>query len=96
MTPRFSGNAELAQTMALKALAYLAADEDKLHAFLSASGMLLADLKAGATDATFLAGVLDYILHNEALLLAFAGASELAPETIMRARQRLPGALNDQ
>lgn len=95
MTPKFSGDAEMAQIMALKALAYLAADEDQLDPFLNATGMLLADLKAGAADPIFLAGVLDYILQNEPLLLAFAGASELAPEAIMRARQRLPGALND-
>jgi hypothetical protein len=95
MTPKFSGNAEAAQTMALKALAYLAADEDQLYPFLHATGMLPADLNAGATDPAFLAGVLDYLLQNEPLLLAFAGASELAPETIMRARQALPGALND-
>jgi hypothetical protein len=88
-------NAERAQTIALKALAYLAGDEDWLNHFLNATGMDLGDLKTSAADICFLAGVLDYFLQNEALLLAFAGASELAPETIIRARQHLPGALYD-
>jgi len=95
MAQKFSGDTEGAQMIALNALGYLAADEDLLDPFLSSTGLALGDLRAGATDSAFLAGILDYFLQNEALLLAFAGASELAPETIVRARQRLPGALND-
>jgi hypothetical protein len=95
MAPKFPCDAEMAHTIALKALGYLAADDDLLEPFLASTGLLVADLRAGATDSAFLAGILDYFLQNEALLLAFAGASELAPETIVQARQRLPGALND-
>lgn len=95
MALKFSGDSEAAQTIALKALGYLAAEEDLLEPFLGSTGLAAGDLRAGATDSAFLAGVLDYFLQNEALLLAFAGASELAPETIVRARQSLPGALND-
>ena len=57
--------------------------------------MAVGDLMKSAGEASFLAGILDYFLQDETLLLAFAGASELAPETIVRARQHLPGALND-
>jgi hypothetical protein len=95
MPVKFSSDTEGAQTIALKALGYLAADEALLEPFLGATGLGAGDLRAGVTDSAFLAGILDYFLQNEALLLAFAGASELAPETIVRARQRLPGALND-
>jgi hypothetical protein len=95
MALKFSGDVDGAETIALKALGYLAADENLLEPFLGATGLTLGDLRAGAADTAFLAGILDYFLQNEALLLAFAGASELAPETIVRARQRLPGALND-
>ena len=86
---------ERAETIALKALEYLAGDEDALNQFLGATGMAAGDLMKSAGEASFLAGILDYFLQDEALLLAFAGASELAPETIVRARQHLPGALND-
>jgi hypothetical protein len=96
MALKFPGDTETSQTIALKALGYLAADEELLEPFLASTGLVVADLRAGATDSAFLAGILDYFLQNEALLLAFAGASELAPETIVRARQRLPGAVNDQ
>jgi len=95
MALKFSGDAETSQTIALKALGYLAADDGLLEPFLGATGMVAGDLRAGATDSVFLAGVLDYFLQNEALLLAFAASEELAPETIVRARQRLPGAIND-
>ena len=92
---KISRDAEGAQIIALKALGYLAADENLLGPFLDATGLGAGDLRTGATDSAFLAGILDYFMQNEALLLAFAGASELAPETIVQARQRLPGALND-
>jgi Protein of unknown function (DUF3572) len=95
MAAKVFGDAERSQTIALNALAYLAGDEDWLDHFLSATGMDLGDLKAGAGDIGFLAGLMDYFLQNEALLLAFAASEELAPETIVRARQYLPGALND-
>ena len=95
MAVKVFGDAERAQTIALKALAYLAGDEDWLNHFLNATGMDLGDLKAGAADTGFLAGLMDYFLQNEALLLAFAASEELAPDTIVRARQHLPGALND-
>jgi hypothetical protein len=95
MALKFSGDAETSQTIALKALGYLAADQDLLEPFLGSTGLAVGDLRAGAIDSAFLAGVLDYFLQNEALLLAFAASEELAPETIVRARQRLPGALND-
>jgi hypothetical protein len=95
MAAKVFDDAERAQTIALNALAYLAADEDWLNHFLNATGMDLDGLKAGAGDIGFLAGLMDYFLQNEALLLAFAAAEELAPETIIRARQHLPGALND-
>lgn len=95
MAAKVFGDAERSHTIALNALAYLAGDEDWLNHFLSATGMDLGDLKAGAGDIGFLAGLMDYFLQNEALLLAFAASEELAPETIVRARQYLPGALND-
>ena len=88
-------DAERAQTIALKALGYLADDEDVLNQFLAATGLTFDDLASGAGEISFLACILDYFLQDEALLLAFAASEELAPETIIRARQHLPGALYD-
>ena len=39
MALKFSGDTETAQTIALKALGYLAADEDLLEPFLGATGL---------------------------------------------------------
>ena len=95
MVAKVFGDAARGETIALKALAYLAGDEDALNQFSAVTGMAVEDLKAGANDIGFLAGILDYFLQDEALLLAFAASEELAPETIVRARQHLPGSLYD-
>jgi hypothetical protein len=84
-------NAEAAQVIALKMLAFLASDSDRLGAFLAASGLGPADLKSGARDPQFLAGVMDYLLGDESLFLAFAENSEMSPAAIAGARRSLPG-----
>ena len=92
MTLKISGNYESAEALALKALAFLTADEDRLDQFSLASDIEPGDLKAGIGDPHTLAGVLDHLLQNESLLVEFAAALDVAPPEIMRARQKLPGA----
>ena len=41
-------------------------------------------------DPAFLGGVLDFILGDEPTVLAFVETEELAPETPMAARHKLP------
>ena len=84
-------NAEEAQIIALKMLAFLASDGDRLGAFLAASGLGPADLTSGARNPQFLAGVMDYLLGDESLLLAFAENGGIDPATIAGARCSLPG-----
>jgi Protein of unknown function (DUF3572) len=88
-------NVEQPQVIALKALAFLASDEDRLGYFLVSSGMDLQDLKEQASDLNMLAGLLDHILGDESLLLEFAAELACRPESIARARQALPGAAHD-
>ncbi len=88
-------NAEEPQIIALKALAFLADDDERLSYFLVSTGMDLQDLKEHAGDMNVLAGLLDHILADENLLLDFAGTASLRPESILRARRRLPGASHD-
>jgi len=83
---------EAAQTVALQALAFVAADEDKMLAFAGKTGAGVADLKEGVNDLEFLGGVLDFLLEDEASLLTFCETLDLPPETPMRARAALPGA----
>jgi len=79
-----------AQTVALKAIAFIAADEDLLPRFVALTGSGLDEIKSRIGDPAFLGGVLDFILNDEPTLLAFVAAEELAPETPMAARLRLP------
>lgn len=78
-----------AELVAIAALGYLAVDPQRLERFLSLSGLDPADLRRAATGPGFLLGVLDFILEDEALLLAFAAEQGTTPERIVRARTRL-------
>ena len=84
--------AEQAETLALRLLAFIASDEERFQRFLASSGTTPDDVKRRAADADFLAGVYDHMLADEALLVAFADTADIAPETIVAARHRLPGA----
>ncbi len=81
--------AEDAQAVALKALAHIAGDDALLSRFVALTGCGLDDIRARMADNGFLAAVLDFLLADEASLLAFAEAEGLAPETPMLARRLL-------
>jgi hypothetical protein len=80
---------EDAQAVALKALTYVAGDDALLSRFVALTGCGLDDIKARLADVAFLAAVLDFLLADEASLLAFAEAEGMAPETPMLARLKL-------
>lgn len=83
---------EQAETIALKAAAHIFADEKALAGLMATSGVDPEQLRAGLADHAFLAGLLDYLLGNEALLLAFCEAADLAPDQPARAQAALtPG-----
>jgi hypothetical protein len=81
-----------AEVIALNCLGFLAEDGERLGRFLALSGVSPASLRAQARDPSFLAGVLDYLLADEKLLLAFSEAQGVDPEIVVRSRVRLPGA----
>lgn len=82
---------EIAETTGLRALEWLAANEDLLPVFLGSTGASLADLRAGAGDAAFLGSVLDFVLMDDAWIVAFCDAVHLPYDAPMRARMALPG-----
>lgn len=84
---------EAAEALALTALAFLLEDTDRTNRFLAATGMDGTVLPACLGDPAFLGCVLDFIIADEALLLAVAESSGLRPDRVVRQRQRLPGAL---
>ena len=69
-----------AETIALAALGWLAAQDDLWPVFLGATGADAAavrlSVRAGAADAEFLAAVLDFILMDDAWVMAAAAAQE--------------------
>ncbi|MEP2784534.1 MAG: DUF3572 domain-containing protein [Pseudoruegeria sp.] len=81
-----------ALTTAIRVLGWLAGNDELLPIFLGASGASLNDLKAQAEDPAFLASTLDFILMDDAWVIAFCDAENVPYETPMLARQALPGA----
>lgn len=82
---------ESAETLALRALGWIASDDDLLGRFLGASGASPGDLVAGASDPRFLGAVLDFVLTDDSLVIGFcddAGYPYAAP---LAARAALPG-----
>ena len=86
-----SATAEAA-TIALNFLAFLAAEPERLGRFLSLTGLDPGGLRAAIDSPVLHAGLLEYALSDESLLLAFAADQGLAPDAVAHARRRLPGA----
>ncbi len=85
-------SSEDAQTIALKALTYVLADDDARRRFVGQTGLDGESLRAQAGEDAFLGGVLDFLLADEALLVRFCEAAELTPAAPGRARAALPGS----
>jgi hypothetical protein len=83
---------EVAETLAIQALAFIAEEPERMGAFLSATGIAPEAIRDAARSGDFLAGVLEHMLADESLLLAFADSAGLDPAEIARAR----GALGSQ
>lgn len=82
---------DAAEVIAVKALGWLAASDDLLPVFLGSTGASLADLRGSAGDPSFLGSVLDFVMMDDAWVVAFCDSERLPYETPMRARQSLPG-----
>lgn len=82
---------ESAETIALKALGWLAGNDELLPVFLASSGACEADLRTGAADPTFLAAVLDFLLLDDAWVVNFCDTAGLAYTAPQAARAVLPG-----
>lgn len=76
------------ETIAIGALQFLAGRPEELARFLMLSGIDPGGLRRLAGHTDFLAGILDFLLADEALLLTFASETDLAPEQIAIARRR--------
>ena len=82
---------ESAQILGLQALAFVAADEDLLLPFLAQSGLGAGELRDRAEDPDLLGAVVDFLLAEDARVLAFAAAAGIAPAEVPALRAALPG-----
>jgi len=89
--PLNSTSRKAAESLAIQALSFIAADPDRLGRFLAATGMGPGDIRVAAREPLFLAGVLDHITADESLLLGFAADTKFDPREIVRAQSALSG-----
>jgi len=80
---------ETAEMLAVNALTYLAHEPEALGRFLALAGLGPATLRSAASDPRFLAGVLDFFLGDEKLLIAYAGTAGIEPRALAAARRTL-------
>jgi hypothetical protein len=80
-----------AESVAIAALAFIAADPERLGRFLASTGIGPADIRIAAREPLFLAGVIGHIAADEQLLRTFAAEIGLPPTDIDRARRTLGG-----
>lgn len=73
--------------LAIRALAFLAEDDVRLSGFVASSGVAVHSIRNAARDPNFLAGVLEHILSDENLLMAFAEGAGINPADVARAHQ---------
>ena len=81
----------MAETVAIQALGWMAGQEDVMGLFLGATGATVDDLRQGAGDPAFLGALLDFLMQQDAWIIAFCDAAGLPYEAPMRARAALPG-----
>jgi hypothetical protein len=80
-----------AEVRALSVLIWLVGNEELLPVFLGATGASESDLRVRAGESEFLGSVLDFVMMDDAWVMAYCDGEGLPYETLMRARQALPG-----
>ncbi|MFY8106998.1 MAG: DUF3572 domain-containing protein [Elstera sp.] len=94
-TTALTASREAAETLALQALAWIAAEPERLSGLMATTGLWPDEVRARAAEPAFLGGVLDFLLGDEAQLLAFCTETGVAPETPARLRAALPGGASE-
>ena len=83
------------ESLAIQALTLMANDPEIASRFMSLSGLDAGSLRTAAKDPHFLAGVLDYVMADERLIVELAAATGHPPETIVAACQSAKGPAPD-
>ncbi len=75
--------------LAIQALTFIAEEPERLNRFLEMTGLSLGEIRAAAGAPGFLAGILEHMLGDESLLIAFATSAGIDPAEVARARSAL-------
>ena len=78
-----------ATSLALQALVWILAEEDRAQRLLDVTGLDPSDLRARAGEPAVLAAVLGFLENYEPDLLECADALEVKPEALVAAREAL-------
>jgi hypothetical protein len=82
-------NGEQAEIIAAQAFGFLAGDRDRIARFLQLTGLTPDALAEQAGDPAFLAGVLDHLMSDDALVLTFCANAGLRPGDVVQAHRAL-------
>ena len=70
-------------------LNHLAENPEQLVDFMGITGLSPDGLRKALGTASFSRGLIDYVVQNEALLLAICASNHLQPDTVMRVWAKL-------
>jgi Protein of unknown function (DUF3572) len=84
-------NRKIAENLAIQALGLMASDPERLGAFLAMTGIGPEMIRRAAAEPAFLAGVLDHVCGDEALLIAVAEHAGVSPRDVEHAQAVLGG-----
>ena len=82
---------EYAETIAIRAVAWLAGNDELLPVFLGSTGASEGELRARLAEPDFLGSVLDFLMMNDTWVVDFCDSSDVRYDQILQARQSLPG-----
>ncbi len=82
---------ENATEIATDALLHLSRDPEQVGRFLAAAGIGPESIRTAAEEPGFLAGVLEFLMGDEALLLTYCENASIRPTMIAAARFALAG-----
>ena len=91
MTKRAFSPGQVAETVAIQGLSFLAREPARLGAFLAETGLGPETIRDAARDPSFLVAVLDFILNDEGLIDDFCVAQDIKPRQLIAAREALGG-----
>jgi hypothetical protein len=91
MTRRSFTPGQVAETVAIQALSFLAAEPVRLGRFLAETGLGPETIRSAASDPSFLLAVVDFVLNDDALIDDFCTAHEMKPRQVIAAREALGG-----